>query len=116
MERVYHRYATNKSWKNFRIQKQNYRDMLKWAKTEAVSEKVAECSKDTKQLYKIVNNILGTTNEKPLPPSDDKIKLADEFANYFIEKIQKKSETNLTHMINTCHGTKKYHHYLNMIQ
>ena len=44
---------------------------------------------DTKKLYKIVNNILGTTNEKPLPPSDDKNKLADEFANYFIEKIQK---------------------------
>ena len=74
MERVYHRHKTNTSWKNFRIQKQNYRDMLKKAKTEVVSEKVAECSNDTKKLYKIVNNILGTTNEKPLPPSDDKNK------------------------------------------
>ena len=89
MERVYHRYKTNTSWQNFRIQKQNYRDMLKKAKTEAVSEKVAECSNDTKKLHKIVNNILGTTNEKPLPPSDYKNKLADEFANYFIEKTPK---------------------------
>ena len=74
---------------NFRVQKQNYRDMLKRAKMEVVSEKVAKCCNDTKKLYKIVNNILGTTNEKPLPPSGDKNKLADEFANYFIEKIQK---------------------------
>ena len=62
--------------------------MLKEAKTEAVSEKVAECGNNTIKLYKIVNNILGTTNKKPLPPSDDKNKLANEFANYFIEKIQ----------------------------
>ena len=93
MERVYHRYKTNTSWKNFRIQKQNYRDILKKAKTEAISEKVAECSNDTKKLYKIVNNLLDTTNEKPLPPSNDKNKLADEFANYFIEKIQKNQRT-----------------------
>ena len=62
--------------------------MLKKTKIEAISEKVAECSNDTKKLYKIVNNILGTTNEKPLPPSVDKNKFSDEFANYFIEKIQ----------------------------
>ena len=74
MEIVYHRYKTNISWQNFRIEQQNYRDMLKKAKTEAVSEKVAEYSNDTIKLYKIVNNILGTTNEKPLPPSDDKNK------------------------------------------
>ena len=42
-----------------------------------------------KKLYKIVNDILGTNKEKPLPPSNDKNRLADEFANYFIDKIQK---------------------------
>ena len=88
-ERTYCRYKTNTSWQNFRIQKQIYRDMLKKAKTDAVSNKVTECGNDTKKLYKIVNNILGTNKEKPLPPSDDKDKLADDFANYFTGKIQK---------------------------
>ena len=38
--------------------------MLKKAKTDAVSNKVMECGNDTKKLYKIVNNILGTNIEK----------------------------------------------------
>ena len=42
-----------------------------------------------KELYKIINKILGTNREKPLPPNDDKDKLVDDFANYFIGKIQK---------------------------
>ena len=63
--------------------------MLKKTKTDAVSNKVMECGNDTKKLYKIVNNILGTNIEKPIPPNNDKNKLADDFANYFIGKIQK---------------------------
>ena len=42
-----------------------------------------------KNLYKIVNNIVGTNIEEPLPLNDDKTKLANDFANYFIGKIQK---------------------------
>ena len=38
--------------------------MLKKAKIESVSNKVTECGNDTKKLYKIVNNILGTNKEK----------------------------------------------------
>ena len=64
MEQTCHRYKTNTSWQNFSIQKQIYRDMLKKAKTDAVSNKVMKCGNDTKKLYKIVNNILGTNIEK----------------------------------------------------
>ena len=81
MEGTYRRYKTNTSWQNFRKEKQIYRIMLKKAKIEAVSNKVTECGNDTKKLYKIV---LGTNKEKPLPPNNDKNKLADDFANYFI--------------------------------
>ena len=66
---------------------QIYRDMPNKAKTYALSNMVMECGKDAKKLYKIVNSILGTNKEKPLPITDDKNKLADDFANYFIGKI-----------------------------
>ena len=49
MERTYHRYKRNTYWQNFRIQKQIYRNLLKKAKTEAASNKVTECSNDTKK-------------------------------------------------------------------
>ena len=61
-----------------------------------LSHRVMECGKDTKKkkkkkkkIYKIANRILGTNKEKPMPTMDDKNKLADDFADYFIDKIQK---------------------------
>ena len=48
--------------------------MLNKAKTDVVSNKVIECGNHTKNLYKIINNILGTNIEKPLPPNNDKNK------------------------------------------
>ena len=89
MEQTYHRSKTYAGLQNFKTQKQIYRDMLSKAKTDALSNKVMECGKDTKKLYKIVNIILGTNTEIPLPTTDDKNKLADDFANYFIGRIQK---------------------------
>ena len=57
--------------------------MHKKVKTDTVSNKIMECGYDAKKLYKIVNNILGTSIEKPLPLNDEKNILANDFANYF---------------------------------
>ena len=38
------------------------------------------------KLYKLVNSILGKSKDNPMP---DKEKLDDEFADYFLGKIQK---------------------------
>ena len=54
MEQKYCRYKINTSWQNFRIQKQIYRDMLKKAKTDAVSNKVMEIGNDTKNFTKLL--------------------------------------------------------------
>ena len=51
--------------------------------------KVAECKGSVKSLYNLVNNITGGTKENPLPECKDDKCLADPFADYFIEKIQK---------------------------
>ena len=43
----------------------------------------------TRKLYTLVSNLMGTNPENPLPKSDNMEKLADEFADFFLEKIQK---------------------------
>ena len=54
-----------------------------------MSSKEAECKVNVKSLYNLVNNITGGVKENPLPQCKDDRCLADTFANYFIEKIQK---------------------------
>ena len=66
--------------------------MVKAKKNTCISNKILECIKDSKQLYKLFNNLTGSTKENPLQPRTDDKQLADEFVNYFTDKI-KTSET-----------------------
>ena len=54
-----------------------------------LSTNISDCINDTKKLYKLVNSILGNSKDNPMPDENDKEKLADEFADYFLRKIQK---------------------------
>ena len=63
--------------------------MVKAKISTCISNKILECRKDSKWLYKLFNNLTGTTKENPLPPRTDDKQLADEFANHFIDKIKK---------------------------
>ena len=64
MEWTYCRSKMDAAWQNLKTQKQIYRDVFNKAETDALSNKVKECGRDTKKLYKIVNSILGTNKEK----------------------------------------------------
>ena len=54
-----------------------------------LSEKVGECGKNPKMLYRLINNILGTNAANPLQASTSDETLANEFADFFMNKIQK---------------------------
>ena len=59
------------------------------SKKEVFSEKVLQCYRDTGRLYDLIKNITGTTKENPLPDITNEETLANEFAEFFLEKIQK---------------------------
>ena len=63
--------------------------MVAGAKIRANSEKVLECGHDTKKLYNLVNNITGRVKSNPMPPGRTNGNLADEFADFFLNKIIK---------------------------
>ena len=50
---------------------------------------VIDAGRDTKKLYKIINNITGTKEDNPMPPGDSDMEIAQSFAEYFVEKIDK---------------------------
>ena len=70
------------------MERSNFRQSLKWARKEFVSKIILECDRDNKKLYKLASSLMGTTKENPLPECDSKEKLANQFAEFFIAKIQ----------------------------
>ena len=56
---------------------------------KSTSKKVDECKGDTKKLYSLVRYLTGTKAQNPMPDNTGDEKLANNFADYFIQKIQK---------------------------
>ena len=71
------------------MERVKYNQMLKQTKISTLSKKVQECGRDTKKLYKLVNELTGANKENPLPRDVSHKDLADQFAEYFLSKIQK---------------------------
>ena len=62
--------------------------MLKKAKEEKIAEKINECGIDSKKLYTLVNNLTCRKIVTPFLDSESDVILANEFADYFTEKIR----------------------------
>ena len=61
--------------------------MLKATKKATLSEKINECGRDSKKLYNFVSNITSTSQMIPMPTARSDKQLANEFAEFFIGKI-----------------------------
>ena len=57
--------------------------MLKNSKILVLNEKIRECGKDSKQLYKLVIELTGGTKENPFPDNTDGDCLANDFVEFF---------------------------------
>ena len=66
----------------FDSERRKYRKMLMDAKIACYSTGVRDCRGDTKDLYKLVNTLMGTTSNNPLPNHTNDKDLADEFADF----------------------------------
>ena len=63
--------------------------MLFEAKTACYSKKVKDCRGDIKGLYKMANTLMGTSSDNLLLNHTSDKDLAEEFADFFMDKIQK---------------------------
>lgn len=87
-ERVWRRTKAANDWKSLCTERKKYRNLLKATKKEMLSAKVLECKGDIKRLYRHFKNITGEKLENPMPEGRTDQELADDFANYFIDKIE----------------------------
>ena len=84
---------------------QKYRDMLRRIRTDKITEKVTECAGNTKKLYSLVSYLTGSEIENPMPPGKMDGELAEEFAEYFMQKIKTIQESLEYHSLYTPRDT-----------
>ena len=58
------------------------------AKAESITKMVDDCNRDSKKLYNLAALLMGAVKDNPLPDHTDKEELTNQFASYFITKIQ----------------------------
>ena len=63
--------------------------MLWSVRKSTLSKKIDEWGNDTKKLYSLVNGLMGRTSENPMPKSESDDQLAENFVDFFMEKIKK---------------------------
>ena len=88
-EKVFRKYQSQSCWTALVRERKKYRKMLFDAKTVCYSKKVEDCKGEVKGLYRMVNTLMGTSSENPLPNHISDKDLAEDFADFFMVKIQK---------------------------
>ena len=84
-EKIWQKYKTDGTWMALMEHRNKYNAMIREEKLKSTFGKVEECKGDTKKLY----SLTGTKVQNLMPDNTGDEKLANDFADYFIEKIQK---------------------------
>jgi hypothetical protein len=71
----------------YTLERNNVNSLLIAARKEYFCEKISACGNDYKKLYFFLNRLLGKSKDVSLPEHDSSIDLANDFAKYFVSKI-----------------------------
>ena len=85
-ECVFKKYKLEPTWLALKAERCKLHNAIYLAKKDHISDLVASCGNNSGKLYKLVNNLTGCKSECPLPDKDPE-GLAEEFADFFLDKI-----------------------------
>ena len=88
LERKWRRSQQQSDRDAYRKQCAEVAKQLNRCKTQYYSNRVEECHNDQKSLFKITDTLLVNQHQSKLPASDDDVLLANNFNNFFHDKIE----------------------------
>ena len=88
-ERIWLKTRLDKDKETFKVSSYLYNKILEDKKTAFYSSKILNCGTNQKSLFAIVNDIRRKGNQQVLPEYESEETLANEFATFFKEKIEK---------------------------
>ena len=71
------------------MERNKYICQLHYFKQQSISKRVLDCKKDTKELFHLITKLTDNTIHNPLPPNKTDKELAEDFAKFFLSKIEK---------------------------
>ena len=75
--------------KNYKEHRNKYTHNLDKSKTKHISNEILEIGNDSKKLFATINKLTGNIKENLMPSNFTNQELANQFANFYIEKIEK---------------------------
>ena len=76
-------------WRTYTTKRNKYNRLLKFHIKQIITKQIMDNSKNTKELFRIVNNLTGCNTHNPLPPGKKSEEIAEGFAEFFSNKITK---------------------------
>ena len=109
-ERIWRKYREQHHWKAYTMERNKYICQLHYFKQQSISKKVLDCKRDTKELFLLINKLTGNTIHNPLPPNKTDEELTEDFAKFFLLKIEKIRElfTSIPAYKTVHHDTPKF--------
>ena len=92
-ERAWKKYGKQHHWKAYTVERNKYNCQLHYFKWQSLSKRILDCKGNAKELFLLVNKLMGSIAQNPLPPNKTEEELAEDFARYFLSKIKKIRET-----------------------
>ena len=105
-ECVFKKYRSEPTWLALKSERNKLYNAIHSAKKDHISDLVVSCGNDSGKLYKLVNCLTGDKSENPLPNKDPEV-LAEEFADFFLDKIKTICQDLAQYASYTCEV--KYH-------
>ena len=92
-ERAWKKYREQHHWKAYTVERNKYNCQLHYFKQQSLSKRILDCKGNAKELFLLVNKLTGSIAQNPLPPNKPDEELTEDFAGYFLSKIEKIRET-----------------------
>ena len=79
-------YRESQHWNAFTGEQNRYNKMLEYNKRHHLVTIIKETNKNSKQLFKALDSILGNKNENQLPTGTTDSQLTEDFADFFLTR------------------------------
>ena len=74
-------------WKAFKRERNRYRHMLNYSRSQCIKGSILEVRGDTKKLYQVISELTDSVKVEQWPEHTSKEQLANLFADFFLDKI-----------------------------